>query len=111
MAENPGRSRQPRISSRPKPSWRSDSTCWSRATSSAVYRRCPDSLWCDGRIAGGWAQDPDGQIVCRFLEDVGSEAVAAADAAAARLAAVLGPVRLTARTRGQTWLEEELAAR
>jgi len=69
------------------------------------------TLWCDGRIAGGWAQDPDGQIVCRFLEDVGSEAVAAAEAAAARLAAVLGPVRLTARTRGKTWLEEELAAR
>ena len=69
------------------------------------------TLWSDGRIVGGWAQGPDGQIVCRFLEDVGSEAVAAADAAAARLAAVLGPVRLSARTRGMTWLEQELAGR
>lgn len=69
------------------------------------------TLWWDGRIVGGWAQDPDGQIVCRFLEDVGAEAVAAAEAAAARLAAVLGPVRLTARTRGMTWLEQELAGR
>jgi hypothetical protein len=69
------------------------------------------TVWWNGRIVGGWAQDPDGQIVCRFLEDVGSGAVAAADAAAARLAAILGPVRLTARTRGMTWLEQELATR
>ena len=39
----------------------------------------------------------------------GADAVAAADAAAARLTAVVGPVRLTARTRGMTWLEQELA--
>jgi hypothetical protein len=69
------------------------------------------TLWWDGRIVGGWAQDPDGQIVCRFLEDVGSEAGAAADAAAARLATMVGPVRLSGRTRGMTWLEQELAAR
>jgi hypothetical protein len=67
------------------------------------------TLWWDGRIVGGWAQDRDGQIVCRFLEDAGAGAVAAADAAAQRLAATLGPVRLTARTRGMTWLEQELA--
>jgi len=28
--------------------------------------------------------------------------------AARRLAGILGPVRLTARTRGMTWLEQEL---
>jgi len=69
------------------------------------------TLWWDGRIVGGWAQDRDGQIVCRFLEDAGSGAAAAAEAAAQRLAGILGPVRLTARTRGMTWLEQELAAR
>jgi hypothetical protein len=69
------------------------------------------TLWWDGRIVGGWAQDPDGQVVCRFLEDVGADAVAAADAAAARLTTVVGPVRLTARTRGMTWLEQELAGK
>jgi hypothetical protein len=69
------------------------------------------TVWWDGRIVGGWAQDPDGQIVCRFLEDAGSDAVRAAEAAAARLAATVGPVRLSARTRGLTWLEQELAAR
>ena len=66
------------------------------------------SLWWDGRIVGGWAQAGDGEIVCRFLEDAGSEAAAGADAAAQRLGAVLGGVRLTARTRGKTWLEQEL---
>jgi hypothetical protein len=66
------------------------------------------TLWWDGRVVGGWAQAPGGEIVCRFLEDAGSAAVAAAEAAAGRLAAVLGDVRLSARTRGMTWLEEEL---
>jgi DNA glycosylase AlkZ-like len=68
------------------------------------------TLWWDGRIVGGWAQNRDGQIVCRFLEDAGSDAVAAADAAAQRMTAALGSVRLTARTRGMTWLEQELAS-
>jgi len=67
------------------------------------------TLWWDGRIVGGWAQHRDGQIVCRFLEDVGSDAVAAADAAAKRLAGLVGSVRLTPRTRGGTWLEQELS--
>ncbi|MFK4547005.1 hypothetical protein RKD29_006601 [Streptomyces tendae] len=67
------------------------------------------SLWWDGRIVGGWAQDGSGEIVCRFLEDVGSDAEAAVRAEAERLAVPLGDVRLTARTRGRTWLEDELA--
>ena len=69
------------------------------------------TLWWDGRIVGGWAQDQDGQVVCRFLEDAGSDAVAAAEAAAARLTAIVGPVRLGARARGLTWLEQELSGR
>ncbi|MFJ2738777.1 winged helix DNA-binding domain-containing protein [Streptomyces sp. NPDC087440] len=67
------------------------------------------SLWWNGRIVGGWAQDADGAIVCRFLEDVGAAAEAAVRAEAERLAVPLGGVRLSARTRGRTWLEEELA--
>jgi hypothetical protein len=67
------------------------------------------TVWWDGQIIGGWAQDKQGEIVWRLLEDVGSDAVAAIEAAAARLAGILGPVRLTARTRGRTWLEQELA--
>jgi Winged helix DNA-binding domain len=68
------------------------------------------TLWWDGRIVGGWAQDRDGQIVCRFLEDAGSDAVTAAEAAAERMTATLGSVRLAPRTRGPTWLEQELAS-
>ncbi|WP_394437111.1 winged helix DNA-binding domain-containing protein [Streptomyces sp. SGAir0957] len=67
------------------------------------------SLWWNGRIVGGWAQDSGGEIVCRFLEDIGADAEAAVRAEANRLAAPLGDVRLTARTRGRTWLEDELA--
>ncbi|MQA89418.1 MAG: winged helix DNA-binding domain-containing protein [Gemmatimonas sp.] len=31
------------------------------------------SVWFDGRIIGGWAQRPDGEVVVRLLEDVGAE--------------------------------------
>ncbi|MGP7996130.1 MAG: winged helix DNA-binding domain-containing protein [Streptosporangiaceae bacterium] len=67
------------------------------------------TVWWDGRIVGGWAQDPSGEIVWRFLEDAGSEAAAAVGAAAQRVAGLLGGTRLAARTRGRTWLEDELA--
>ncbi|GGK12499.1 hypothetical protein GCM10011583_50700 [Streptomyces camponoticapitis] len=67
------------------------------------------SLWWDGRVVGGWAQDRSGEIVCRFLEDVGADARAAVRREAERLAVPLGEVRLSARTRGRTWLEDELA--
>jgi Winged helix DNA-binding domain len=68
------------------------------------------TLWWDGRIVGGWAQDRGGQIVCRFLEDAGSDAATAVEAAAERMTATLGSVRLAPRTRGPTWLEQELAS-
>jgi hypothetical protein len=51
------------------------------------------SIWVDGRIVGGWAQRPDGTIAIRLLEDVGSEAQQAIDAAASRLQAWLGAER------------------
>ena len=67
------------------------------------------TVWWDGRIVGGWAQHGDGEIVWRLLEDVGSDAAAAVEAAAERQAALLGGARLAPRTRGRTWLEQELA--
>jgi hypothetical protein len=72
------------------------------------YGNIGPSLWWNGAIVGGWASDRNGEIVVRFLQDVGSEAVAAAQAQAHLLAGRLGGVRLTARTRGKTWLEQEL---
>ncbi|GIJ69114.1 winged helix DNA-binding domain-containing protein [Virgisporangium ochraceum] len=66
------------------------------------------TVWCDGRIVGGWAQRGDGEVVTRLLEDVGAEAAAAVEAAAAGVAAWVGPTRVTPRFR--TPLEKELTA-
>ncbi len=66
------------------------------------------TAWWDGRIVGGWAQRPDGQIAVRLLEDPGAEAAAAITAEAARLGEWIGPgVRVTPRFR--TPLERELS--
>jgi hypothetical protein len=67
------------------------------------------TVWWDGRIVGGWAQHKDGEIVWRLLADIGSDGAAAVEAAAQRLASQLGGARLAPRTRGRTWLEDELA--
>ncbi|GAA4102029.1 winged helix DNA-binding domain-containing protein [Actinomadura miaoliensis] len=66
------------------------------------------TVWWDGRVVGGWAQRPDGEVVTRLLEDVGADARAAIDAEAARIAAFLGDVRVTPRFR--TPLERELSS-
>jgi Winged helix DNA-binding domain len=66
------------------------------------------TVWWDGRVVGGWAQRPTGEVVLRLLEDPGAEATAAVEAEAARLASWLGPVRVTPRFR--TPLERELIA-
>jgi len=66
------------------------------------------TVWCDGRIVGGWAQRPDGEIAHRLLEDVGRERSAEVAAAAARLTGWVDRVRITPRFR--TPLERELAA-
>jgi hypothetical protein len=55
------------------------------------------TVWCDGRIVGGWAQRAGGEIACRLLEDIGCEAAAAVEAAAARLAGLIGGVRFAPR--------------
>jgi Winged helix DNA-binding domain len=53
------------------------------------------TIWWDGRIVGGWSQRRDGEIVFGLLEDVGSDARAAIDAEADRLAAWVGDVRFS----------------
>lgn len=65
------------------------------------------TIWCAGRIVGGWAQDAAGRVVYRLLEDVGAEASAAIDAAAERWTQWLAGVRVTPRFR--TPLERELS--
>ncbi len=66
------------------------------------------TVWCDGRIVGGWAQRPGAEVVVRVLDDVGAERVAQIEAAAAGLTAAVGGVRVTPRFR--TPLERELSA-
>jgi hypothetical protein len=67
------------------------------------------TIWCDGRVVGGWGQRPGGEVAVRLLEDIGTEAEAAVEAEAARLTDWLKPVRVTPRFR--TPLERELSAR
>jgi hypothetical protein len=66
------------------------------------------TVWCGGRVVGGWAQRSSGEVVFRLLEDVGSEATRATQAQAACLQAWLGAIRITPRFR--TPLEKELSA-
>lgn len=65
------------------------------------------SVWCNGRIVGGWGQGADGRVRWRLLEDIGAEASAATAAEAARLEAWMCRVRLVPKFR--TPLERELA--
>ena len=65
------------------------------------------TVWSDGRVVGGWAQGPTGEVRCRILEDVGHEVAARVERAAADLTGWLGPVRVTPRFR--TPLERDLA--
>jgi hypothetical protein len=66
------------------------------------------TVWCDGRVVGGWAQRPDGEIALRLLEDVGADAKAAIGQEADRLGRWFGVVRVIPRFR--TPLERELAS-
>ena len=66
------------------------------------------TIWSDGRIVGGWAQRPDGQIAFRLLEDVGAENTAAVETAAHDLEHLIRPIVVTPRFR--TPLERELSS-
>ena len=71
-------------------------------------RNAGPTVWCGGRIIGGWAQRKDtGEVVSRLLEDAGTEVSAAVEAEAARLTEWLGDVRITPRF--PTPLQRQLA--
>jgi len=69
------------------------------------------TIWWDGRVVGGWAHLPSGEIAMTLLDDVGSEATATLEAYAGRLAEKIGDVRLTARARGYSPVEKQLLGR
>jgi hypothetical protein len=60
------------------------------------------TIWADGRVVGGWAQRPTGEVVHRLLEDVGTEARHAIDAEAERVERWLAPHRIVPRFRTPT---------
>lgn len=65
------------------------------------------TVWCDGRVVGGWAQRPSGEVVTRVLTDVGADAAAAVRERAQRLQEWIGPARVVPKFRVP--LERELA--
>jgi hypothetical protein len=67
------------------------------------------TVWADGRIVGGWAQRPGGEIAVKLLEDIGTEAAGAVAVAAAELENLIGPVKLAPRARGLSPVEQELS--
>ncbi|MET0449101.1 MAG: winged helix DNA-binding domain-containing protein [Aeromicrobium sp.] len=69
------------------------------------------TVWWDGRVVGGWAHQPSGEITMKLLDDVGTEALATLEDRAAALAEQIGDVRLTARARGYSPVERELLGR
>ncbi len=63
------------------------------------------TVWWEGRVVGGWAQRPDGEIAVAMLEDVGADAIAVVDAEAARLRKWLGATRIVPRFRTPVEME------
>lgn len=57
------------------------------------------TVWWDGRIVGGWAQRPDGEIAYRLLEDAYADAEAAIARKADQLREWLGAVRIAPKFR------------
>jgi hypothetical protein len=55
------------------------------------------TVWWDGRVVGGWAQRPSGEVAYRLLDDLGADASGEIEAEAARLQSWLGGLVVTAR--------------
>lgn len=57
------------------------------------------TVWCDGRVVGGWAVVAPGEIAFRVLDDVGADVMRRIEREAERLSAWLGDVQVTPRFR------------
>lgn len=68
------------------------------------------AIWLSGRVVGGWAQRPTGEVATRVLVDVGADGRAAVEAEAARLQAWLDAAGAVVRPRFPTPLQQELSA-
>lgn len=63
-----------------------------RAALFDAYGNAGPTIWADGRAVGAWGQRPDGEVVTRLLEDVGTEREEAIAAEAARTRAMLDDI-------------------
>lgn len=66
------------------------------------------TVWFNGRVVGGWAQRPDGELMVEFLEDVSADCRSLVEVEAARLTEFFGSTRFTPRFR--TPLERTITA-
>ena len=66
-------------------------------------------MWWEGRIVGGWAQRATGEVACRLLEDIGSDAAAAVSGGSGP-AGGRGSARARVTPRFRTPLERSLVA-
>nr|BFE58680.1 winged helix DNA-binding domain-containing protein [Dactylosporangium thailandense] len=76
----------------------------------AVFDRTGNAgptIWSDGRIVGGWAQQPTGRIAWELIEEVPASVRKAVTRAASELEGWLGDARVTPRFRAP--LERKLA--
>jgi DNA glycosylase AlkZ-like len=55
------------------------------------------TVWADGRIVGGWAVLPSGEVVTRLLDDIGTAAASTVAAEAAKLTAWLASTQVVPR--------------
>jgi hypothetical protein len=55
------------------------------------------TVWCDGRVVGGWAQRPTGEVVLEVFDDVGRDARDAIGREAAALGEWLGDTVIRSR--------------
>jgi hypothetical protein len=55
------------------------------------------TIWADGRVVGGWAQRPDGEIAYRLLEPISAEHRRLLNEDIERLKAFVGDSRFTLR--------------
>ncbi len=66
------------------------------------------TVWVDGRIVGGWCQNPDGEIRIGYLEDLDADGRALVEAEVDRLTAALGDI--VVKPSFPTPLQKDLAA-
>jgi len=55
------------------------------------------TIWIDGRVVGGWAQQKSGEIAYELLVDVPAERVKAIEDAAIALRQIIGDARVNVR--------------